>query len=767
MATSINSYLTTRNGMSGLVSGLDTDELVKGMTSATRTKMEKLLQQNQKYTWQMDAYRSVTTKLTAFQNKYMSFTSSSNIFSDKFFQNTTITALGNNSKYVSATGSSTSLSSLAITGISQVAKAASFTTSSAVSNNKISTGDLNFSSDGKAADNIAGKTLNIKYGNTTYDITFSSDLDSTDGAAVAQAFNDALAGIDLGGGETLANKISMSVNDGKFEIATTDSGDKSALSIAGASSTKMLSALGFSVGASASDGKIVAGSSFDTDNFKTTLNFSENIQGKTLTFTLNGLTKNIVFGDDVNYSSIDEFQTDLQSKLNSAFGTDRVKATVNGDKLDFQVMKTSDGTVDTSSKLTLSSTSTGIMGEDGILGVDNNTSNKLALTTSFATSNPLGLTFDAEGKGSLSVNGIDIEYSTKDSVKDIMNRINNSDAGITISYLETSDTFSIVADETGAHGKIDISDTTGNFAQTLFGGAIDVANGQDAIMTIKYEGMEEQTIIRSSNTFDVDGVNFTLAANAADFDPSEPITFDSKTNTDEMVSAIKQMAEDYNEIVTYINSMYSTKPDRDYQPLTDDQKADMSEKEIEKWEEQAKQGLLYGDSDMRTLASELRFVFFNNVVDSATFEEMGITTSSTYSDNGKISIDEDKLKQAIEKNIDQVKSAFVSTKESTGNSTDAGSGIMERLETLVNKYAKTSGAESSRGIFVIKAGVKDTVSATQSTLQKKIDQNLSKLDLLKETLKKQEDRYYSQFTTLEQYISKMNTQASWFTDQSS
>lgn len=80
----------------------------------------------------------------------------------------------------------------------------------------------------------------------------------------------------------------------------------------------------------------------------------------------------------------------------------------------------------------------------------------------------------------------------------------------------------------------------------------------------------------------------------------------------------------------------------------------MSEDEIEKWEAKAKSGLLRNDSILTNGLYGMRSSFMNSVagLGDATMDslaEIGITTSSTYSDGGKLVIDEDKLRSAIEK----------------------------------------------------------------------------------------------------------------------
>ncbi|HOT22609.1 MAG TPA: flagellar filament capping protein FliD, partial [Sedimentibacter sp.] len=127
---STNLYGSSVNkGMGGLMSGLDTDDLVNQMTAATRNKINKQYQAKQKLLYKQEAYREISSKLLAFNNKYFSYSSGSktNILSPKFFESYTYKS---SSDYVSVTGNADVISNFKINSITSVAKAATYTTNS-------------------------------------------------------------------------------------------------------------------------------------------------------------------------------------------------------------------------------------------------------------------------------------------------------------------------------------------------------------------------------------------------------------------------------------------------------------------------------------------------------------------------------------------------------------------------------------------------------------------------------------------------------------
>ncbi|MEG1895335.1 MAG: flagellar cap protein FliD N-terminal domain-containing protein, partial [Oscillospiraceae bacterium] len=114
---SMSAYQTARKGMNGLMSGLDTEGIVKGMTSGTTTRIAKLLQDKQKITWRTSAYQGISGAMNDFSNKYLSLASSTSVYSAKFFQGSTAKVNGDFGKYVSVTGSSSTAGKFSIVGV--------------------------------------------------------------------------------------------------------------------------------------------------------------------------------------------------------------------------------------------------------------------------------------------------------------------------------------------------------------------------------------------------------------------------------------------------------------------------------------------------------------------------------------------------------------------------------------------------------------------------------------------------------------------------
>lgn len=351
-----------------------------------------------------------------------------------------------------------------------------------------------------------------------------------------------------------------------------------------------------------------------------------------------------------------------------------------------------------------------------------------------------------------------ISYSSTDKLSDVMSRINSSGVGVTALIStdnsgNTSLSLTSNLEGNGADGAINItSDTKGLFEKlgVLSSGKTGVvasgSNGYIVANGVKIDG--------TSNKYTVSGYQLTInqeikaaqpdAAIAAD--PSAKIS--STTDTDKIVDKVKEFVETYNGLIKDLNTRVSEKKKVGYDPLTDAQKAEMKDPEIEKWEKAAKEGLLKGDSTLNTVLANMRTTLstYGNESEDMLFK-IGITTSKTYTDNGKLEIDEDKLRKALSDDPDIVSRIF------TGDSSTGAEGVISKLRTTaqnaVSTIKNTAGSESSSSDLTYSLG------KTITSLDDKISD-------WKDRLKDIEERYWNQFSAMETAIQKANSQSSIF-----
>lgn len=543
--------------------------------------------------------------------------------------------------------------------------------------------------------------------------------------------------------------------------------------------------------------------------------------GKNLSFTYNGTTKTITLLSEEKLKEaggLNALKDDIQEKLNKEFGTGRIQVSLSANnELQFKTTRPDQKDPDDSSKyaadgssiLSLSGGSSGVLGLTGALGVDYGTSNRLNTNTSLENSGLKALdnlknlsvsgtnsngdvvTFTgikahaynnatndektkllngeldfSDIKLNLKINDTEIEGLTYGSpISKIISTINSSDAGVKVNYLSNADKFTMEATSSGASGRIEIG---GTGAELLFGTkdetdpdkmGYSITEGQDALLMVRYAGSDEDVeLVRGSNSFSLDGMNVTLNGTFKADNSSEAITFTAKVDADKITSAVSEMITAYNEALELITKEVGTKPARGYAPLTDQQRDELSESQIEKWEEKAKEGLLFNDTDIRGLADKMRFIFPSGSEDKRLLESMGITTSNSYADNGKLVFDETKFRAVLESDPESVQQLF--SRPAGTNGPDDKGGFMARVGNIFEMYASTTG--STKGILVERAG---STYAPTSILNNAIQKQLNSIDVelkkLNKRLTTETDRYISQFTYLETMISQMNSQSSY------
>ncbi len=286
--------------------------------------------------------------------------------------------------------------------------------------------------------------------------------------------------------------------------------------------------------------------------------------------------------------------------------------------------------------------------------------------------------------------------------------------------------------------------TTANTYDDFYtGDAVKIA-GQDALITLN--GVEYTS---SSNNVEVNGLTFTCLSEAED------VTVTTQEDTDGVYDMIKNFFKEYNALVNEFDKLYDAPIARTYQPLTDEEKEDMSEKEIEKWEQTIKDSLLRRDSTLGTLSQAMKNIMLQGTTVGDTkmyLSDFGINTlnymiapdheKNAYhisgdKDDATVSGEADKLKTAIANDPDKVVNFFVQLSRD----------LYAKMQDL------SKGTEnSSAGSFY-----DDKLYKTTTTSYK------DKVKEAEAALADYEDKYYAKFAAMEVALSKLQSSTSSIT----
>lgn len=365
--------------------------------------------------------------------------------------------------------------------------------------------------------------------------------------------------------------------------------------------------------------------------------------------------------------------------------------------------------------------------------------------------------------GTLLINDRAVVLSEDDTYVSMMEKINNSGTGVDLSYDSLSDKFMLRSTAEGSASNIEIN--AGSNTEVLFSKLFGVTDftdpnfvrseGQNAIVSIN--GTE---IIQDSNTFSFEGVTYNLKTVTTD-----PIDVSIAVDKTPIMDNLKNFVSEYNKLIDDISTKYSEKKYYSYEPLTDDERASLTDKQIEQWEEKAKSGVLRSSSELDSFLSKLRNAMVEPVDGvSISLSSIGITSGS-YSDKGKLYIDETKLAENLEKNYDSIVKLF--TKQSdeaylSGNGTTRyrESGLGARISDILKDYTRTTRDENgNKGILVNKAGLLNDASVINNELTKKMLEYDTRITYLEDYLADKETHYYNTFSAMETAMSKLQSQA--------
>lgn len=496
--------------------------------------------------------------------------------------------------------------------------------------------------------------------------------------------------------------------------------------------------------------------------------------------TLDGVTKTITLRNGVYASAADLVSNGsndgIQDLVNTAFGAGKITVTQAAGVIKFTAV---------SSKITLANgTTNNALGNLQFASGASNRINTSDTLATLATKLSGVLTFDGSNNLVFNINNQTTPFtiSNTKTLNDLMNQINSSAAGVTISYSELTDKFTLTAKQKGAGDNIIINNTGGTFFGAA--GAINIAavgsvssvsNGSVNAGTDAQFTLDGVVTTRNDNTFTIDGITYTL--NSLYAGPPN-ITLTTTKDVDGVYKNIKDFVDRYNEVIGKINTELSEKYDRNYLPLTEEQKKDMSKEDIKAWEDKAKTGLLRSDPILSKIVDSMRKSLSDTITGvSGTLSSIGINTSSNYLDKGKLIIDETKLKDAIRTTPDLVKNLFNQTSTTQPSySPDLTSaqrttryneeGIVNRIYDIVQDNIRTTrNTSGKKGTLLEKAGLVGDVTEIFNLMTDDINKKNDDIAELERKLSKKEARYYKIFTALEKSVSQMNSQSSWLSQQ--
>ena len=280
--------------------------------------------------------------------------------------------------------------------------------------------------------------------------------------------------------------------------------------------------------------------------------------------------------------------------------------------------------------------------------------------------------------------------------------------------------------------------------------AAEILNGKSAT---KIDGQDAKIILNGaeftsdSNTFEINGLTIT-----ANEETDGEITLTTADDTEGIYDMIKDFLKEYNELINEMDKLYNADSSKGYEPLTDEEKDAMSEKEVEKWEEKIKGSILRRDSTLSNVAGALKQVMMQGVKvgdEQLYLSDFGIGTlgyfNSKENEKNAYHIDGDPDDSSTNTNADKLKTAIANDPQKV---VDFFSSLSMNLYNRVGDLMKKTEYSSSFTLY-------DDVA-----MKNEYNDYKDKISKQEDKIADFEDRYYKKFSAMETALAKLQSKES-------
>ena len=433
---------------------------------------------------------------------------------------------------------------------------------------------------------------------------------------------------------------------------------------------------------------------------------------------------------------------DLNKKIKNLFGTiSNLKYEGSYSKAKTEISDSSVATITTSddAMLTTQKMSVEKLATNAYL-----TGDEINAGSEKATSGTLLTSIDPSLKGktiTISVNGgkaKEVTITDKTTLGSLTSDLSN--AGVNCKFDAATQRIFIGATKNGAAGNFEL------------GGDADALSTLGLDSTKKIEGEDGAIILNGArftsadNTYNVNGLTITAKAETGD----EEVTLTTAKDTSAVYDMIKKFITEYSELMNEMDKLYNADTKTKYQPLTDEEKAAMSDYEIEQWETKMKEQLLAKDSDINSVSSTLKDIMnqgfevggktlylFNFGIETGGYFETADNEKNAYhikgdADDNLYSSETNELQRMIESDPDAV----------TGFFTQLTRTLYDRMDKMSARVNETR----SYGSFY-----------DDLRLTKEYSDYTSKIADMEDKLMQYEDKWYDKFAAMESAMAKMQS----------
>ena len=717
--------------LSGLISGLDTDALVQELVSAYSVKKDNYVKAQTKLEWQMDAWKSLNTKIYSFYSSSLSNMRFSTAYAKKAVKVSDDTKAMVSGSSSAVNGDQTlAINKLAKTGYLTGAKLNGVTAKTKLS-------ELNSS--------LGSGVINVKADGSETNISIDGNMTV---AEVVVKLKE--AGLNASFDETNQRMFVSSKTSGKdYDFSLT--GDSQGVEV--------LKSLG-----------IFAMSETDKAQYQVMADYTDD---ELTNFALNEYFKNQIAEANKTYTEknaeLTEANTENKSRLTYAnFSAEKRAEKYKEVKTQIQELekakteKPDEWTEEQQAKLD---------SYNKTLAMYDEVNDEIGVT----------MTEGTDGDGNLTVTASEADEAKLESyveglntaIEDNNKLISDNNKAVEENNKLTEKTYTadeIISLEFTRYGEADKSTIAGYAAD----GNYDViyakyegirTNAENILSTpdgslgtsdaVRISGEDSEIVLNgavftsNTNNFAINGLTITATGVTA---PGEEITVTTSTDIDGIYDSIKSFLKSYNELIKEMDTLFNADSAKGYEPLTDEEKDAMTDTEVEKWEKKIKDSLLRRDSTLDGVINAMKTAMSSSFTingESYSLSSFGISTLGYFAagenEKGVYHIDGDSEDSSTSGNEDKLKAMIASDPETV---TSFFTQLSNNLYSTLTKKMAASSVSSAYTVY------------NDKSMQSKYDDYDDLIDKWEEKITNMEEKYYNQFSAMEKALAELQSSTS-------
>jgi len=323
-----------------------------------------------------------------------------------------------------------------------------------------------------------------------------------------------------------------------------------------------------------------------------------------------------------------------------------------------------------------------------------------------------------------------VTLEATDTLNDVISAINNADINVTATLINdgtgiNSYHLSLTSDLTGSAGEMLINSTGADFDFDV------LSEAEDAVVFFGSDDPAKGMLITSTtNTLDnvINGVTIDLKGTS-----SSPVELTIARDLEGMVSSVQSFVDAFNAVMDQISTLDSYD----------------SENETK--------SILFGNSTVSRIQSQLQRMIFDEADGLDTQFTRLVEVGITFGEEGKIELDEERLREAMTEDLEAVNNLFAAKEVSEDTNDDLGEGISDpNAETT---YDQLGVAEK---IKILADQLTNSIDGTLTLVNESYDTQIrlqeKRIEDFDVRLDAKQARLEQQFAAMEQALASLQAQ---------